>query len=72
MTGPDDTVLVDGSVKRELAASLGRLGNLEEDADDEALLDALSAFIHTENFEEREQERGYLDRAVLEFIKEKR
>ncbi len=42
------------------------------EADDEALLDALSAFIRTENFEEREQERGYLDRAVLEFMKERR
>jgi Putative peptidoglycan binding domain len=42
------------------------------EADDEALLDALSAFIRTENFEEREQERGYLDPAVLEFMKERR
>jgi uncharacterized Ntn-hydrolase superfamily protein len=71
-TKPDDVVAVDGDVKREVAASLGRLGYLEVGADDEALLDALSAFIRTENFEEREQERGYLDRAVLEFIKYKR
>ena len=71
-TRPDDVVAVDGDVKREVAVSLGRLGYLEEGADEEALLDALSAFIRTENFEEREQERGYLDRAVLEFIKEKR
>ncbi len=71
-TGPDDIVAVDGSVKRELAASLGRPGYLEEGADEEALLDALSDFIRTENFEEREQEREYLDRAVLGFIKERR
>ena len=71
-TRPDDVVAVDGDVKREVAVALGRLGYLEEGADEEALLDALSAFIRTENFEEREQERGYLDRAVLEFIKEKR
>ena len=71
-TKSDDVVAVDGDVKREVAVSLGRLGYLEVDADDEALLDALSAFIRTENFEEREQERGYLDRAVLEFIKDKR
>jgi hypothetical protein len=32
----------------------------------------LSAFIRAENFEEREQERGYLDGAVLEFMMEKR
>jgi Putative peptidoglycan binding domain len=42
------------------------------EADDEALLDASSAFSRTETFEEREQERGYLDRAVLEFMKESR
>ena len=66
----EDVVAVDGEVREEVAASLGRLGYLQEGADDEALLDALSAFIRTENFEEREQERGYLDRAVLAFMKE--
>ena len=71
-TKPDGVVAVDGDVKREVAVALRRLGYLEEGANDEALLDALSAFIRTENFEEREQERGYLDRAVLEFIKYKR
>jgi uncharacterized Ntn-hydrolase superfamily protein len=71
-TKPDDVVAVDGEVGREVAASLQRLGYLDEGADDEALLDALSAFIRTENFEEREQERGYLDRAVLEFMRERR
>jgi len=71
-TKPDDVVAVDGDVKREVAVALGRLGYLEDGANNEALLDALSAFIRTENFEEREQERGYLDRAVLEFIKDKR
>jgi uncharacterized Ntn-hydrolase superfamily protein len=71
-TKPDDVVAVDGEVKREVAVALRRLGYLEEGANDEALLDALSAFSRTENFEEREQERGYLDRAVLEFIKDKR
>jgi uncharacterized Ntn-hydrolase superfamily protein len=72
-TRPEDVIAVDGDVKREVETSLRRQGYLEaEDAGDEVLLDSLSAFIHTENFEEREQERGYLDRAVLEFMKEKR
>jgi hypothetical protein len=31
----------------------------------------LGAFIRTENFEEREQARGYVDRAVLEFMRGK-
>jgi uncharacterized Ntn-hydrolase superfamily protein len=70
---PEDVIAVDGDVKVEVVTSLRRLGYLEaEDAGDEVLLDSLSAFIRTENFEEREQERGYLDRAVLEYMKEKR
>ena len=71
-TRPEEVVAVEGEVKEEVAASLGSLGYLREGADDEALFDALSAFIRTENFEEREQERGYLDRAVLEFMKGRR
>jgi uncharacterized Ntn-hydrolase superfamily protein len=72
-TRPEDIIAVDGDVKREVQTSLRGLGYLEvEDAGDEVLLDSLSAYIRTENFEEREQERGYLDRAVLEFMKEKR
>jgi hypothetical protein len=40
--------------------------------DDGALLDALTDFLHIENFEEREQERGYLDLEVLRFMRSKR
>ena len=68
----EDVLAVEGNVREEVEAALRRLGYLEGDVDDEILLDSLSAFIRTENFEEREQERGYLDRAVLEFMKEKR
>ena len=71
-TRPEDVVAIEGEVRGDVAASLKRLGYIEEDADDEALLDSLSAFIRTENFEEREQERGYLDRTVLDFLKERR
>jgi uncharacterized Ntn-hydrolase superfamily protein len=71
VTRPEDVVAVDGDVRTEVEASLRWLGYLEARADDEALLDTLRAYIRTENFEEREQERGYLDRAVLEFMREK-
>ena len=72
-TRAEDVLAVEGNVRDEVEAALRRLGYLEgDDADYEALLDSLSAFIRTENFEEREQERGYLDREVLEFMKEKR
>ncbi len=71
-TGPEDVVAVDGDVRKEVVDALLRAGYIEEpDADDEALLDALSAFIRTENFEEREQARGSVDRAVLGFMRSK-
>jgi uncharacterized Ntn-hydrolase superfamily protein len=70
-TQPEDVVAVEGEVRRDVEMSLRRSGYLEEGTDDQALLDALSAFIRTENFEEREQERGYLDRAVLQYMKGK-
>jgi hypothetical protein len=54
-----------------MAVSLERLGYLEKGVDDESLPDALSVFIRTENLKDREQERGYLDRAELEFMKER-
>ena len=71
-TAAEDVLAVEGNVREEVEAALRRLGYLEGDVDDDVLLDSLSAFIRTENFEEREQERGYLDRAVLGFMKEKR
>jgi uncharacterized Ntn-hydrolase superfamily protein len=72
-TSPDDVIAVDGGVRVEVAAALLRAGYLEvSDVGDEDLFGALSAYIRTENFEEREQGRGYLDRAVLEHMKNER
>lgn len=72
-TEPDDVVALDGGVREEVVASLLRLGYLENgDPDDEELYDSLRAFIGTENFEEREQERGFLDRRVLDFMRRRR
>ena len=70
--GPEDVVAIDGDVREQVVASLRRLGYLrEDDPDDEALHGALTVFMGTENFEEREQGRGYLDLAVLEFMRGK-
>ncbi|HET7271637.1 MAG TPA: DUF1028 domain-containing protein [Rubrobacter sp.] len=70
-TRPEDVVAVDGDVSREVADALRRTGYFEgPEIEGGALLDALSAYIRTENFEEREQERGYIDRAVLGYMKE--
>jgi uncharacterized Ntn-hydrolase superfamily protein len=69
-TGPEDVVAIDGDVREQVVESLRRRGYLQEDdPDDEALYRSLTVFMGTENFEEREQARGYLDRAVLEFMR---
>ena len=71
--GPEDVVAIDGDVREQVVASLRTLGYLrEDDLDDEALYRALTVFIGTENFEEREQARGYLDLEVLRFMRSKR
>ncbi|MGH3090269.1 MAG: DUF1028 domain-containing protein [Rubrobacteraceae bacterium] len=65
-----DVAKIEGETKEEVAKHLMRLGYLEPgEPDEKALLDALSDFIRAENFEEREQERGYIDRAVLESMR---
>jgi uncharacterized Ntn-hydrolase superfamily protein len=72
-TSPDDIIAVDGDVRAEVADALLRAGYLEgPGVGDDDLFGALSAYIRTENFEEREQQRGYLDRAVLEYLNKKR
>ena len=72
-TRPEDVVAVDEDVRGQVAEALCRSAYVEgPNIGDDELFDALSAYIHTELFEEREQERGYLDRAVLEYMKEQR
>ena len=69
-TRPEDVVGIDGDVRREVADVLRRRGYIQkQDIENDDLFDALSAYIRTENFEEREQRRGYLDLAVLEYMK---
>ena len=71
-TSPEDVIVVDGDVRAEVASALLRAGYLEgPDVGDDDLFNALSAYIRTENFEEREQQRGYLDSAVLEHLNTK-
>jgi uncharacterized Ntn-hydrolase superfamily protein len=63
---------IKGEVKDEVAKQLNRLGYLKKnDMDDEALHKGLTAFLHTENFEERELEKGKLDKEVLDYMKDK-
>ncbi len=70
---PEDIIPIEGEVRDEVATSLQRLGYLAGEApSDRELHAALQAFIRTENFEEREQKQGCIDRAVLEFLRERR
>lgn len=69
----EDVVAVEGEVREEIEEALLRLGYIEErDPGDEALFGALDAYLGTENFEERAQERGYLDGEVLKLMREQR
>jgi len=69
-TAPDDVIAVDGDVRAEVADALLRAGYLGgPEVGDDDLFDALSVYIRTENLEEREQRRGFLDRAVLKYLK---
>ena len=66
----ENVVAIDGEVRDEVINHLKRLEYLKSDqVDQEELHKALTAYIHTENFEEREQEQGKIDLEVLEFMK---
>lgn len=67
----ENVVRLEGEAREGAAAALRRLGYLDrgEPPEDGALQEALAAFIRTENFEEREQEEGYVDHEVLRFLK---
>ncbi len=66
-----DVVAVEGEVRERVERTLLRLGYLQgPDTGDDVLFAALGAYLGTENFEEREQERGYLDIEVLKFMRE--
>ncbi|KJE28315.1 hypothetical protein LG52_1167 [Geobacillus kaustophilus] len=68
---PEKVAAMEGAVKEEVAAQLVRLGYLSKEraADNTALHEALTAYIHTENFEERELENGKIDLDVLAYMK---
>lgn len=69
---PEDVLTIEGELRVEIVAHLNRLGFLEEDYPaDEQFFDGLTSFIRVENFERRELERGKIDRAILEYMREK-
>lgn len=69
---PEDVLTIEGELRVEIVAHLNRLGFLQEDHPaDEQFFDGLTSFIRVENFERRELERGKIDRAILEYMREK-
>ncbi|MFT9598168.1 DUF1028 domain-containing protein [Mesobacillus sp.] len=67
---PENIVAIEDEVKDTVIQHLKRLDYLKADpSDGEKLHKALTSYIHTENFEEREQEKGKIDLEVLEFMK---
>lgn len=67
---PENIVAVEGDIKAEVVEQLTRIGYLNNaEAGEEALNKALIDFLHTENFEMREQKTGWIDLEVLEFMR---
>jgi uncharacterized Ntn-hydrolase superfamily protein len=67
---PERIVPIEGGVKNDLIHQLTRLSYLSsEPQNNDEIVKALTAYIHTENFEMREQRSGFVDLEVLEFMK---
>ncbi|MCH6266552.1 DUF1028 domain-containing protein [Neobacillus citreus] len=70
---PEKIAAVEGGIKTNVTQHLKRLGYLQgADTSDDDIYQALTTFIHTENFEMREQKTGWIDVEVLEFMKNKK
>lgn len=67
---PEKIVPIEGDVKAQLTTELKRLQFVSSsELSDEELQNALTKYIHSENFEMREQEQGLLDLDILDFMK---
>jgi uncharacterized Ntn-hydrolase superfamily protein len=67
---PERIAEIEGEVKDDLIHHLTTLSYLSsESPSNEEIFKALTAYIHTENFEMREQSSGFIDLEVLEYMK---
>jgi uncharacterized Ntn-hydrolase superfamily protein len=67
---PERIVPIEADIKDSLIHHLTRLSYLSsEPQNNDEIFNALTAYIHTENFEMREQPSGFIDLEVLEFMK---
>ncbi|MBM7539885.1 DUF1028 domain-containing protein [Amphibacillus cookii] len=67
-TDPDDILKIEGELEQELINQLERLGYYDRNSTD--LVTALQKFQYIENFDERVQQPGYVDRKVVEFLEQ--
>lgn len=67
---PENVIPIEGSTLEELTTHLQRLRYLNEKITE--IPEALTTYIHTENFEEREQKTGFIDLEVLEYMKKQK
>ncbi|MFZ3579094.1 DUF1028 domain-containing protein [Virgibacillus sp. DJP39] len=71
-TKQEDILDISVETRKVLVHHLNRLGFIQSNQiDDDALHEGLTAFLHVENFEGRELEKGKIDKEVLDFIKNK-
>lgn len=68
---PQDIIVIEGAIRQKLYSNLKTLGYLSGAmASDQEFYEALKAFQLIENFDERIQEPGFIDRKVLEFMEQ--
>lgn len=66
----EDVVEIQGEIEQEMVHQLYRLGYLiSKDVSRDEFYQAFTTYLHTENFEGREQERGKVDLRVYEYMK---
>lgn len=69
-TAPEDIVPIDGVLADEIQNMLYENGFLDRDlTEKDDLLDAIQSYHLIENFDERVQERGFIDKKVVEFMR---
>ena len=69
---PENIVAIEGEIRNDLAYELIRLNYLDPVFNDDQLLQAFTTYIHTENFEAREQTAGKIDLDLLKFMKKQK
>ncbi|MEK3993632.1 DUF1028 domain-containing protein [Psychrobacillus sp. FSL K6-2365] len=69
-TAPEDIVSIDGVLADEIQNMLYENGFLDRDlTEKDDLLDAIQSYHLIENFDERVQDRGFIDKKVVEYMR---